>query len=75
MSNEQRNAENLRRYNLKRAAALDLQEREHDQLIERRFRINHGDTATGYKAFIVRKVSTDFAIRDANAGGSIQERA
>ena len=68
-------AERIRRYELKRAAALGLQEREHDQLIERRFRTNHGHASTGYRAFIVRKVLTDFAIRDANNGGSIQERA
>lgn len=68
------NAERIRRYERKRAVALDLQEREHDQLIERQFRSNHGDAITGYKAFLVRKVLTDFAIRDANNGGSIQER-
>lgn len=68
------NAERIRRYELKRAAALGLQERKHDQLIERQFRINHGNVSTGYKAFLVRKVLTDFAIRDANNGGSIQER-
>lgn len=70
------NTERIRRYELKRAAALGTQEREYDREVERRFRSNHGSSAhTGYRAFIVRKVLTDFAIRDANNGGSIQERA
>lgn len=52
-------------YEQRRARALDFEERTHDLAIEKRFRAMHGHTTGGFKAHLVRKVLTDFAIRDA----------
>lgn len=52
-------------YEQRRAVALDFQEHVHDRLIEARFRERHGHTVGGWKAGLVRKVLTDFAVRDA----------
>lgn len=52
-------------YRARRAVALDFQEHVHDRLIEARFRARHGHTVGGWKGGLVRKVLTDFAVRDA----------
>lgn len=52
-------------YRARRAVALGLEEHVHDQLIEARFRAMHGHTAGGWIGGLVRKVLTDFAVRDA----------
>lgn len=52
-------------YRARRARALDFEERTHDLAIEKRFRAMHGHTVGGWIGGLVRKVLTDFAIRDA----------
>lgn len=52
-------------YRQRRAVALDYQEHVHDRLSEQRLRARHGQCGTGWKAHLVRKTLTDFAVRDA----------
>jgi len=58
-------------YQARRAIALDHQEHAHDVLIETHLKQRHGHTATGYKAFLVRRALSALATRTANAGGAV----
>lgn len=73
MSEGNRVTNNIQRYQDKRATALDLMEHVHDKAAETRLRDRHGSCATGYKAFLVRRTLSQFAIREADRN-TINER-
>lgn len=61
----------IREYEERRAIALDGQQRAHDLLIEQRLKRHHGDTITGYPAFLIRRALTQLATRTADNQGAI----
>lgn len=70
MSTLPRVTNRVREYEQRRAIALDGQQRAHDLLIEQRLKRNHGDTITGYPAFLIRRALTQLATRTASNGGT-----
>lgn len=71
MNEQSRVTNRIGDYERRRAVALDGNQRAHDLLLEARLRNRHGHTATGYRAFLIRRALTQLATRTAAEGGSI----